>query len=116
MGEKEGNVDYGGMVQPSQQHVARCVKGVEWGLGTRGLRILAAFWAGIPVEVTQEAGVGGHSRCRRVAIGISFYLPHTAYGILYPLTWGIVPSINYAFREEIYPHPLRPWVPPEGLR
>ena len=30
-----GNADYGGMVQPSQQHVAPCVKVVEWGLGTR---------------------------------------------------------------------------------
>ena len=48
---------YGGMVQPSQKHVAPCVKVVEWGFGTRGLRILAAFWAEIPVEVTQEAGV-----------------------------------------------------------
>ena len=38
--EEERNVDYGGMVQPSQQHVAPCVKGVEWGLGTRGLRIV----------------------------------------------------------------------------
>ena len=28
----EGNSDYGGMVQPSQQHVAPCVKGVEWRL------------------------------------------------------------------------------------
>ena len=26
-------------MQPSQQHVSPCVKGVEWGLGTRGLRI-----------------------------------------------------------------------------
>ena len=29
--EEEGNVDYGGMVQPSQQHVAPCIKGVERG-------------------------------------------------------------------------------------
>ena len=35
-GEKEGNADYGGMVQPSQQHVASCVNVVEWGFGTRG--------------------------------------------------------------------------------
>ena len=28
-GEEEGNADYGGMVQPSQQHVAPCVKAVE---------------------------------------------------------------------------------------
>ena len=34
-GEEEGNADYGGMVQPSQQHVGPCVKGVDWGLGTR---------------------------------------------------------------------------------
>ena len=46
----EGNADYGGMVQPSQQHVAPCVKGVEWGFGTRGLRIVAAFWARISVS------------------------------------------------------------------
>ena len=47
----------GVMVQPSQQHVAPCVKVVEWRFDTRGLRMLAAFWAGIPVEVTQEADV-----------------------------------------------------------
>ena len=28
-GEEKGNADYGGMVQPSQQHVAPCVKVVE---------------------------------------------------------------------------------------
>ena len=49
-GEEEGNADYGGMVQPSQQHVAARAKIVEWGFGTRGLRMLAAFWTGIPVE------------------------------------------------------------------
>ena len=57
-GEKEreevegeyGRECYVGMVQPSQQHVAPCVKVVEWGLGTRGLRIVEAFWAGIPVS------------------------------------------------------------------
>ena len=48
---------YGRLVQPSQQYVAPCVKGVDWGLGTRGLRMVAAFWADIPVEVTQESGV-----------------------------------------------------------
>jgi len=46
----EGNADYGGMVQLSQQHVAPCVKWVEWGLGTRGLRIMAAFQADIRVS------------------------------------------------------------------
>ena len=30
---------------------ATCVKGVEWGLGTRGLRIMAVFSAGIPVSL-----------------------------------------------------------------
>ena len=48
----EGIADYWGMVQPSQQHVATCVKVVECGLGTRGLEMVAAFWPGIPVEVT----------------------------------------------------------------
>jgi len=38
--EEEGNADYGGMVQPSQQHVSPCVKMVEWRFGTRGLRIV----------------------------------------------------------------------------
>jgi len=28
--EEEGNVDYGGILFFSQQHVAPCVKGVEW--------------------------------------------------------------------------------------
>ena len=32
-------------------HIASCVKVVEWRLGTRGLGMLAAFWAGIPVEL-----------------------------------------------------------------
>ena len=61
-------------MQPSQQHFAPCVKGVEWGLGTRGLRMLAAFWAGIPVEVTQEADAV--PRCRSGAIGTPFQSPH----------------------------------------
>ena len=56
-----------GMVQPSQQHVAPYIKGVEWRLGTRGLRMVAAFLASIPVEVTQEAGVV--PRRRAAAIG-----------------------------------------------
>ena len=47
----DGNADYGVMVQPSQQHVAPYVKGVEWGLGTRSLRIVAAFWAGINIYI-----------------------------------------------------------------
>ena len=43
-GEEKGNTDYGGMMPPSQQHVAPCVKWIEWGLGTRGLGMVAAFW------------------------------------------------------------------------
>ena len=58
------------MVQPSQQYFAPCVKRDELGLGTRGLRMVAAFWAGIPVEATQEAGV--IPRCRRGAIATPF--------------------------------------------
>ena len=41
MKEFEGNVDYSGMVQPSQQHIAPCVKGVEWGLGTTALKMFS---------------------------------------------------------------------------
>ena len=76
------------MVQPSQQHVAPCVKGAEWVLGTRGLGLMAAFLVGIPIEVTKEVGVV--PRCRRAAIGTPFYSPHIptgrdAVGVLYPL-------------------------------
>ena len=46
--EEEGNADYAGMVQTSQHYVAPCVKGVEWALGTKSLRIKAEFRAGIP--------------------------------------------------------------------
>ena len=59
-----------GMMQCIQQHVAPCVKGLKWALGRRVLRMAAAFWAGIPVEVTQEAGVV--PRCRRAAIRTPF--------------------------------------------
>ena len=49
-GEEEGIADYREMVQPNQQNVAQCVKGNEWGLGTNGLRIVAAFWDSIPIS------------------------------------------------------------------
>ena len=42
----------------------------------RGLRILAAFWACIPVEVTLEASIV--PRFRYGAIGTPFQLPHMA--------------------------------------
>ena len=45
--EEEGNVNYGEMVQSSQQYVAPYITGVEWGLGPIALRIVAAIWAGI---------------------------------------------------------------------
>ena len=44
-GEEEENAGYGGILQPSQQYVTPCVKGVERGLATGGLRI----WTGILV-------------------------------------------------------------------
>ena len=46
-----------------------------WGLDTKGLRIVAAFWVGVPVEVTQDAGVVPHCRC--AVIGTPFLSPHT---------------------------------------
>ena len=52
--------------------VSNMLHHVEKGLsgGTTGLGMTAAFWAGIPVEVTQEADV--FPRCRRAAIGKPF--------------------------------------------
>ena len=40
--EEQDDADYGGMVQPSQQHVTSCLKGSS-GLGMRGLRIVAVI-------------------------------------------------------------------------
>ena len=34
------NADYGRMLQPSQQQVAPSIVGLEWVLGTRGLRMM----------------------------------------------------------------------------
>ena len=71
------------MVQPSQQHAAPRVKVAEWGLGTRGLGMLASFWAGIPVEVTQEAGVV--TRLWTLAIGTESHTTRKdKVGVLYP--------------------------------
>ena len=48
--------------------------------------MLAAFWAAIPVEVTQEAGI--FPRCRRAAIRTLFQSPNTTcretVGLFYP--------------------------------
>ena len=68
MEEFKGNFDCRGMVQSSQQHVASCVKEVEFGFGARGLRIAAAFWVGIPEA--QETGIV--PRCRRAVIRTLF--------------------------------------------
>ena len=43
---------------------------MEIGQDTRGLRMVAEFWAGIPVEVTQETDIV--PRYRRAAIGSHF--------------------------------------------
>ena len=43
-------------------------------MGIKGLGMLAAFWTGIPVEVTHEVGVVPH--CRRVVFGTPFQSPH----------------------------------------
>ena len=45
-----------GTVQLSQQRVAPCVKWVEYGLGTRGLRIVAEFWTSILVSSALTVG------------------------------------------------------------
>ena len=39
--EEEGKADYEGMLQPSQQHVALCVKGIKWGLAPEVLKLVA---------------------------------------------------------------------------
>ena len=60
------------MMQLSQQLVAPCVKWVEWGLGTTGLRMVAGFWAGIPLDITRTQEAGVVALCRRAAIGTPF--------------------------------------------
>ena len=49
-GEEEGNADYGGVVQPSQQHVAPWVKLFKWEFATRGLGMLVTN-SGIQLDV-----------------------------------------------------------------
>ena len=55
--KEEGNADYGGMVRPSQQHVAPYVKRGWVRIRHKLFICFATFWTGIPLEVTQEAGV-----------------------------------------------------------
>ena len=80
---KKGNADNGGMVQPSQKQVTPCVKWVELGLDTRGLRIVAAFWTGIPVGVPHEAGVFRRSRRATIGTVITMYLVRFFYFIYF---------------------------------
>ena len=54
--EEEGDADYGEWCNPVSNMSHHMKKGVKWGLGTRGLRIVAAFWTGIPVKVHRRAG------------------------------------------------------------
>ena len=56
---EEGNANHGRMVQLSEQHFASCVKGVRWGLGTRGLRMIAAFWVVVVVTHPGSGYTGG---------------------------------------------------------
>ena len=55
-------------MQPSQQHVASCVKGVERRLGTRGLRMVAAFLGRHPGR-----GYTGGLHCHRDTLLIALY-------------------------------------------
>ena len=66
-------------MQTSQKHVAPCVKVVKWGFDTRDLRMVAAFWAGILVEVTHTQEHVVVTRCRRAAIEIPLESPHTTH-------------------------------------
>ena len=59
-----------GMVQPRQQHVATSVKGIEWGLGKRGLRMVVAFWVFCPPFT------GGESNNHPYLIGDRNILTH----------------------------------------
>ena len=49
-------------MQTNQRHVVPCVKGVEWGFDTRDLRIVAAFWAGIPQSLQRDLRIVGIGR------------------------------------------------------
>ena len=72
-----------------------CVKGVEWGMGTRGLKIVAAFSVGIQVEVTKKAGIVPRRRC--AAIKIPFWWPHKTrretVGVFYPCPQKVLVTI-----------------------
>ena len=73
---KRGMLTTGEWCNPcSQQHVAPCVEGVEWGLHTRDFRTdrhhgLFSLDCRLSVEVIQQDGVD--PRRRRAAIGTPF--------------------------------------------
>ena len=56
-GRRRGMLTTGEWCNPVSNILHHGVKVVEWGFGTRGLGMLAEFWASIAIEVTQEAGV-----------------------------------------------------------
>ena len=48
--EEKGNADNGVIFSIQSATCCTCMKGVEWGLYTRDLRLVAVFWVGIPVS------------------------------------------------------------------
>ena len=46
--KKNTKGEYGRIWRNGASQSTTCVIGVEWELATRGLRIVTAFWAGIP--------------------------------------------------------------------
>ena len=55
-------------------------------MGARGLRMEAAFWAGIPVVVTQEAGIV--PRCHRDILLVASYDTQGNGGYILPTPTG----------------------------
>ena len=70
--------------------------------------MLVVFWAGIPVEVTQGAGVV--PRCRRAAIGTPISLPHTTHkdtvDVFYTLPTG-GNHIIWKLTQNTEPHKIK---------
>ena len=81
--EEEGNSDYWGMVQPSQQHVAPCVKGIGHDRFENGGRVLGRHLG---------RGYTVVPRCWRAAIGTPFidliYHAGRRWAYSTPALWG----------------------------